>query len=115
MTGLIFDPAAFTALSIGGGLQITNLGAGPRTKGRRVVLFYNTDEYGGDDLVVTPAVTATLVDTGEEIEAVPATITIPPGQMAIVGPFGLEHQDEEGKVDFTFTGQEGSYYVFELS
>lgn len=111
-TGVPFAPAEFTPLSIVEGLTITNEGAGPRTAGKVAIMFFNTDEYGGDDLTITTSVTAKLTEGGVALDAIPVVTTVAPTEGVILGPFGLEHEGTAHAVTFTFTGQEGSYYAF---
>jgi len=111
-TGVPFAPLEFTPLNIAEGLTITNESAGPRTAGKVAVMFLNTDEYGGDDLVITVAVTAQLTESGASLDAIPVACTVAPEEGVILGPFGLEHEGAAHAVEFTFTGQEGSYYAF---
>lgn len=111
-TGVPLTPLDWTPISIAEGLEITNEGAGVRTAGKVAVIFANTDEYGGEDLVITVAVTAQLSESGESLDAIPVSATVPPEEMVILGPFGREHEGEANAVNFTFTGQEGIYYAF---
>ena len=111
-TGVPLAPLEFTSLNISEGLTITNEGAGIRSAGKVAVLFVNTDDYGGEDLVITTSVTAQLSESGEALDAVPVSATVAPEEMVILGPFGLEHEGDEHAVSFTFTGEEGSYYAF---
>jgi len=110
-TGCPFDPEAFTPLVIGETLAIENEGAASRQFGKVAVIFFNSDIYGGADLVVTPTVTATLPESGAQLDAIPTSITIPPQQFSIIGPFGLHHQNEDDEVEFETEGEEGAYYA----
>lgn len=111
-TGVPFAMLEFTAIDIAEGLTITNEGAGPRTAGKVAIMFVNTDDYGGDDLVITPAVTAQLSESNVDLDAIPVAVTVAPGEGVILGPFGLEHEGTAHALNFSFTGQEGTYYAF---
>ncbi len=111
--GVILNPNEMEALDMGG-LTLENEGAGVRTAGRLAVAFYNTEEYGGANLTVTPSVTATLAIAGHHIPAVPTEIVVPPGGTGVIGPFGREHENSEGEVEFTFAGEGGAYEIFRV-
>jgi len=111
-TGVPLAPLDWTPLNIAEGLTIINEGASVRTAGKVAVIFANTDDYGGEDLTITVAVTAQLSESGESLDAIPVTATVAPEEMVILGPFGREHEGSENILTFTFTGEEGSYYAF---
>lgn len=108
--GLVVGAADLTELDIVDGLEIQNEGAGVRTPGRVALYIVNTDD--AVDLTATVGVTATLRESETNVPLVPEPIVIGPGDFALVGPFGREHEDADQKVNLTFTGEEGSYYAY---
>jgi hypothetical protein len=114
MTGIVLDPSTMgQAVAIVDGMTVQNTGAAGNNPGRVAVIFHNTDALV--DLVVTPQVTAKMtVACGKQVSAVPKSVTIGAGEMAIIGPFSRALEDTLGKVTFAFTGDEGRCYAINV-
>lgn len=115
VTGLVFNLAALGQVidSIEDGAVVQNVGSAIHSDGKVAVVFHNDDD--SVDLVVTTIVTAVLTEIGgKTIAGTPTTISIPPGDVGIIGPFPQANEDVDKKVNFTFTGTSGRCYAISV-
>ncbi len=97
------DPQAISGTN---GNKIAN------NRGNLVLLFKNDDDT--DNCIITPHMSAAVVEAGQSISVIEPEITVGPGEAVFVGPFSRNYEFGAGMLYFTYV-LEGSLTAADVS